>query len=154
MWLPEDEKVKRGYMTLQDYLSLFTGASREKARFMALAEAVLRQAMDLQAVVAAMPAAFSVEEAAGIQLYALAEVLGLRRSDLGENVQDGALRQYVLSKLALWRWDGSNGTAQAVLSESLPGRREMDNQDGTVSVSPAGRKDLVPAPAGVRVVFS
>ena len=63
-------------MTLQDYLSLFTGASREKARFMALAEAVLRQAMDLQAVVAAMPAAFSVEEAAGIQLYALAEEIG------------------------------------------------------------------------------
>ena len=139
-------------MTLQDYLSLFPGSSREKARFMALAQAVLQQVADLQAVVGQMPAAFSVEEAEGVQLDAIAEVLGLRRSDLGENVQDGALRQYVLSKLALWRWDGTNGTAQAVLSESLPGRRETDNQDGTVTVSPAGRKDLVPVSAGVRVV--
>ena len=138
-------------MTLQDYLSLFPGATREKARFMALAQAVLRQVVDLQAVVGQMNAAFSVEEAAGVQLDALAGILGLRRSDLGENVQDGALRQYVFSKLALWRWDGSNGMAQAVLNESLPGRRETDNQDGTVTVSPAGRKDLVPAPAGIRI---
>ena len=141
-------------MTLQDYLSLFPGASREKSRFMALAEAVLRQVLDLQAVVSQVNQSFSVEEVQGIQLDAFGKALGVRREDVGQNASDAAYRRYIQSKLALWRWDGSNGTAQAVLSESLPGRREMDNQDVTVSVSPAGRKDLVPAPAGVRVVFS
>ena len=141
-------------MTLQDYLSLFPGASREKARFMALAEAVLQQALDLQAVVRQTQAAYSVEGAEGVQLDAVAGVLGVHRADLSENAPDGALRMYLMSKLALWRWDGTNGTAQAVLEETLPGRTETDNQDGTVTVSPAGRKDLVPVSAGVRVTSS
>lgn len=140
-------------MTLQDYLSLFPGASREKPRFMALAEAVLRQVMDLQAVIGQTQAAFSVEGAEGVQLDALAGALGIRRSEIGENVPDGAFRQYIGAKLALRRWDGTNGTAQAVLDEGLPGRTETDNQDGTVTVSPDGErwKGLVPVPAGIRI---
>lgn len=39
-------------MQLSDYLALFPSASREKSRFMALAEAVLSQVMDLQNLVA------------------------------------------------------------------------------------------------------
>ncbi len=34
-------------MNMSDYLALFPGASREKPKLMALARAVLRQAMDL-----------------------------------------------------------------------------------------------------------
>jgi len=140
-------------MTLQDYLSLFPGASREKPRFMALAEAVLRQVTDLQEVIGTMNGAFSFAGAEGVQLDAFAEALGIRRAELGENVPDSAFRQYIRGKLALRRWDGKNGTAQAVLDEALPGRIETDNQDGTVTVSPDGErwKGIVAVPAGVRV---
>ena len=139
-------------MALQDYISLFPGSSREKERFMALAQAVLQQAVDLQTVVGRMQAAYSIDHAVGAQLDEIAGILGVLRSDVGENTSDADFRQYVLAKLALWRWDGSNGTVQAVLEETLPGRTETDNQDGTVTVTPEGRKDLVPISAGVRVV--
>jgi len=140
-------------MILNEYLALFTGATREKPRFMALAEAVLRQVMDLQAVIGQTQAAFSVEGAEGVQLDALAGALGIRRSELGENVPDSAFRQYIRGKLALRRWDGTNGTAQAALEEALPGRTETDNQDGTVTVSPDGErwKGIVAVPAGVTI---
>ena len=73
-------------MDLSTYISLFPAASREKARFMALAEAVLRQVMDLQSVVADINSAFSFSGAAGAQLDAFGETLGIHRADLGENV--------------------------------------------------------------------
>ena len=41
-------------MDLNTYIFLFPGATREKPRFMALAEAVLAQAADLAALAAAM----------------------------------------------------------------------------------------------------
>lgn len=139
-------------MTLQDYLALFPGNSREKPRFMALVEAVLRQVLDLQAVIADLQSAFSLAEAQGTALDAFGETLGVRREDVGQNASDAAYRRYIQSKLALWRWDGTNGTVKEILEEALPGRTETDNQDGTVTVNPQGRKELVPVSAGVRVV--
>jgi len=139
-------------MTLQDYLALFPGNSREKPRFMALVEAVLRQVLDLQAVIADLQSAFSLAEAQGTALDDFGETLGVRREDVGQNASDAAYRRYIQSKLALWRWDGTNGTVKEILEEALPGRTETDNQDGTVTVNPQGRKELVPVSAGVRVV--
>ena len=139
-------------MTLQDYLALFPGNSREMPRFMALAEAVLRQVLDLQAVIADLQSAFSLAEAQGTALDAFGETLGVRREDVGQNASDAAYRRYIQSKLALWRWDGTNGTVKEILEEALPGRTETDNQDGTVTVNPQGRKELLPVSAGGRVV--
>ena len=141
-------------MTFNEYLALFPGATREKPHFMALAGAVLRQVTDLLPLIARLQSGFSLPEAEGVQLDAFAGALGIRRSEIGENVPDGAFRQYIGAKLALRRWDGTNGTVQAVLDEGLPGRTETDNQDGTVTVSPDGDrwKALLPVPAGVRVL--
>ena len=68
------------YMDINSYLSLFPGATREKPRFMALAEAVLAQAADLAALVLALPEAYSLGHAAGRQLDCLAAALGLTRA--------------------------------------------------------------------------
>ena len=134
---------------LTDYLALFPGASREKERFMALAEAVLSQVMDLAAFVSSLPAGFSVANAEGIQLDGIAAVLGLCR-ETGRT--DEAFRQYVLAKLTLWGWDGTNEGVPAALA-AQPGVSVRDNGDGTVTVSPAGTgKDLIPVPAGIRAV--
>ena len=133
-------------MILADYLALFPGASREKTRFMALAEALLSQVMDLMALTAEMPSGFSVENAEGIQLDAIGEVLGLRRES---GMTDEAFRQYLLAKLMLWTWDGTNEGVPAVLPEGVT---ETDNGDMTVTVSSAGTdKALLPLPAGVGI---
>ena len=63
---------------LEYWLSLFPSSTREKLRFSALAEAILRQAADLAAVVAAIPSAFSILHATGLQLDAAGEACGIQ----------------------------------------------------------------------------
>ena len=136
-------------MQLSDYLSLFPSASREKPRFMALAEVVLSQVMDLQNLVSQIRAGYAVGAAAGAQLDALVAAVGLRRVSGIET--DEAFRQYLLAKLCLWGWDGSNEGVPAALS-AQPGVMVSDNGNGTVTVSPAGSDpELLPVPAGVSV---
>lgn len=129
-----------------DYLALFPGATRCKTCFMALAEAVLRQAADLQELVISMPSAFAFAAAEGIQLDAIAAAAGLSRE---AGMTDEDFRAYALAKLKCWTWDGTNAGTAAVLPAGVT---QTDNGDGTVTVSPAGtRKDLLPVPAGVGV---
>ena len=116
---------------------------------MALAEAVLSQAADLQHVVTDIRAGYAVGQAEGKQLDAGAEAMGLRRET---GMTDEAFRQFLLAKLALWTWDGTNEKVPAALS-AQPGVTVTDHSDGTVSVSPAGTNpELVPVPAGIRVI--
>ena len=136
-------------MDLNGYLALFPGASREKPRFMALAEAVLQQVVDLMALIESIQSGFSFATAVGSQLDAIAEAVGLSRE---YGMTDEDFRAYLLQKLKLWTWDGTNVNAPAVLPEGVT---ETDNLDGTVTVSPAGtRQDLLPVPAGVAAVSS
>ena len=133
-------------MELRDYGSLFPGSSREKPKFMALAEAVLGQCMDLAAVTDALPAGFSAASAVGVQLDAVAGVLGLGRE---AGMTDEVFRQYLLARLKSWTWDGTNEGMRAVLPEGVT---VTDNQDGTVTADPAGtRTELLPVPAGIRI---
>ena len=132
---------------LNDYLALFPGASREKPRFMALAQAVLQQVVDLMTLIETIQSGFSFATAEGSQLDAIAEAVGLSRE---YGMTDEDFRAYLLQKLKLWTWDGTNVNAPAVLPEGVT---ETDNRDGTVTVSPAGtRQDLLPIPAGVRKI--
>ena len=131
------------------YLSMFPAYTRDKPRFMALAEALLRQAGDLADLVSEAETGFSFAFAEGQQLDTLAAAVGLRRES---GMADEAFRQYLLAKLALWTWDGTNETVPAVLAAGLPGSTEKDNQDGTVTVEPAGiPREWLPVPAGVRI---
>ena len=137
-------------MTLTDYLSLFPGSSREHPRFMAFAGAVLRQAADLLALTASLQPGFSFAAAEGKQLDDLAAAVGLARES---GMTDETFRQYLLAKLALWTWDGTNETVPAVLAAALSGSTQYDNQDSTVTVTPAGiRQELLPIPAGIRSI--
>ena len=137
-----------------EWLSLFPGTSRDRPRFMALAEAVLRQASDLAALTAQMQAGFSFARAEGIQLDQIAAAIGLNRSDIGTDVPDETFRQYVLAKLALWTWDGTNKTVPEVLGIALPGSTQTDNGDGTVSISGAMMTERVyPVPAGIKTIL-
>ena len=137
-------------MTLTDYLALFPGATREKTRFMALAEAILRQAMDLMALTEQIQSGFSFAAAEGKQLDDIAAAVGVARP--APDCPDRDFRAYLLAKLALWTWDGTNESVPGVLGIALAGSTQEDNQDGTVTVDPAEtRNDLLPVPAGVKV---
>ena len=130
-----------------DYLQLFPGASREKPRFMALAQAVLRQVVDLMALIESIQSGFSFASADGKQLDAIAEAVGLSRES---GMTDEAFRAYLLQKLKLWTWDGTNAGVPDVLPEGVT---ETGNLDGTVTVSPVGMdKKLLPVPAGVGMI--
>ena len=140
-----------------EWLSLFPGASRDRPRFMALAEAILRQAEDLAALTAQMQAGFSFARAEGIQLDQIAEAIGLNRRDIGADVPDETFRQYLLAKLALWTWDGTNKTVPEVLGIALPGSTQTDNGDGTVSITglfPTELEKSFPIPAGIRKIHN
>ena len=135
-------------MVLNDYLALFPGTSREKARFMAMAEAVLRQAVDLMALIGEIRSGFSFATAEGAQLDAIAAAVGLSRE---YSMTDEAFRAYLLQKLKLWSWDGTNLNVPSVLPDGVT---ETDNRNGTVTVSPAGiGQDLLPIPAGIRAIY-
>ena len=127
-----------------DYLSLFSSSLREKPRFMALSAAVLRQVTDLQALVPFLESGFSFAHASGLQLDALGDSVSLPRP---AGWSDGQYRAFLLRKLKVWSWDGTNAGVPAVLSE---GETLSDNLNGTVSVSPAD--GVFPVPMGVRPV--
>ena len=145
-------------MTLEDYLGLFPGSTREKPRFMAVASAVLQQAEDLQAVVGELNAAFSPATAQGVQLDALGESLGLSRLDTtaGAAATDEVYRDFIRKKLIRWGWDGTNKSMPGIAERLQAGSVEKDNLNGTVTVTGAGLqpatvKDIYPVTGGVRV---
>ena len=143
-------------MTLNDYLSLFPGSTREKPRFLAVASALLRQVMELQTVVEELNAAFSPASAQGAQLDALGESLGLSRLDTtaGAAATDAEYRDFIRKKLIRWGWDGTNRTVPGIAERLQAGSFEKDNMNRTVTVTgagtqPAAIKDLYPITAGV-----
>ena len=145
-------------MSLADYLALFPPSSLSMSRFSALAEDILRQAADLQAVIPFLESGFSVASAAGAHLDALGESMGIPRPS---GMTDEAYRQLISVKCILWGWDGCNDSVPGLLNESLPGAFQVDNCDLSVSVSvpsgtslPAAPEELFPVPAGVRVIQS
>ena len=145
-------------MHLDDYLSLVPGSTREKARFMSLAGAVLQQVIDLQATVEELNAAFAPATARGTQLDALGESMGLSRLDTsaGAAATDEVYRDFIRKKLIRWGWDGTNKTVPGITEQLQAGSMENDNQNGTVTVTgagtqPAAVKEIYPVTGGVRV---
>jgi len=142
-----------------DYLALFPGSTREKQRFMAVAEAVLQQVTDLQAVVAQINEAFAPSSAEGTQLEALAASLSLSRLDTsaGATVTDEVFRDFIQKKLIRWSWNGTNANVPGIVTKIQPGASETDNQNGTVTITGAGTqpgpvKELFPVTAAIRVM--
>ena len=137
-------------MSLQDYLGLFPSASREKPRFIALAEAILRQAMDLMALVPSLESGFSVAQAAGLQLDAIGDSFSVLRKD---GWSDETYRGVLARKLKRNGWDGLNQSSFGYLED---GETFIENGDWTITAEtgalPIAADGLLPVPMGVRVV--
>jgi len=144
-------------LTINGYLSLFPGNTREKPRLMAVASAVLAQMMDLQGVIPEILRAYSLDNAAGATLDQIASSLGLSRLDttVGAGVSDATFRKYIRDKLILWSWDGTNKSAGEIAGKISIHSFVRDNQNGSVTVQNAGSipaedKKIFPIPGGVR----
>ena len=136
-------------MDLVFYLALFPAFSREKPRFAALAEAVLRQAADLIALVPQLASGFSFASAEGIRLDELGTSVSVPRQ---EGWSDETYRAVLLKKLKLGTWDGTNETSFDFLDE---GETLIDNCDGTVTAAtllPLPANEVLPVPIGVAAV--
>ena len=137
-------------MNLSFYLSLFPAYVREMPRFMALAEALLRQVTDLAALVSSINSGFSVGFAVGVQLDALGESFSIPRQ---EGWDDETYRSVLMRKLKRFAWDGTNKTSFDFL---LSGETFRDNDNGTVTVGigtlPLPASELLPIPMGVKTV--
>ena len=136
-------------MVLDSYLALFPAFSREKPRFSALAEAVLRQAADLIALVPSLASGFSFAFAEGIRLDALGASVSVPRQ---ESWDDETYCAVLLKKLKLNTWDGTNETSFSFVEE---GETFIDNCNGTVTAGtalPLPANEVLPIPIGVAAV--
>ena len=138
---------------MTDYVKVFSSALQGMPRFAALAQAVIGQVEDLIAVVHEMPAAFSLDQAVGVQLDILGEGFGVDRK---EGQDDETYRMRIRDKLALWRWNGTNEGVNAVLEDVSPGSMQNDRQDGSVEVTvegslPGTARELFPVSAGIGI---
>ena len=136
-----------------DYMSLFPAYTRDKPRFAALAQAVLRQAQDLIALIPSLESGFSFAQAEGAQLDSLGASVSIPRQ---EGWSDETYRSVLLKKLRLYTWDGTNEAVSRFLDE---GQAQHDNTDGSVTVQegsslPLPANELFPMPMGVRAVNS
>ena len=134
------------------WLSLFPSASRSCPRFMALAEAILRQTAYLAALAQSIVPGFSFATAVGGQLDALGASVSVPRQ---EGWNDETYRSVLLRKLKRFTWDGTNETVPDYLEE---GESLTDGGNNSVSVQASGlpldAAELLPVPVGVRAVSS
>ena len=96
-------------MNLADYVALLPSGTRGLQRFSGLFSAVLKQAVELQALVSEMETGFSLGSAVGVQLEMIGESFGIGRP---LNMTDTDYRTLIQNTLKLWRWDGTNETAR------------------------------------------
>ena len=143
-------------MNVNEMIALFSPAVRDMPKFMALAQAVLRQVADLQHIVSEIPKAFSLNETCGVQLDLIGSNFGIPRKDVPGGMTDSVYRDYLRSKLALWRWNGMNEGVPAALAAAYPDGNVVisDNVNGSVNVrvtgsTPSNMSDTIPVPAGI-----
>ncbi len=136
---------------LEAWMSLFPRYTRSKPRFAALAEALLRQAAGLWALIPQLESGFSLSFATGLQLDALGQSVSIPRQ---AGWSDEMYRSVLQRKLKLFRWDGSLDTVRDFLES---GETFSDNVNGSVTVHanaapPVSLKDWFPVLPGIRVV--
>jgi hypothetical protein len=151
------------------YLSLITSEHSDKPRFRSMLTAVLDK-IDIGVDV---DKAFDLDNAVGIQLDILGQILGLSRyltfqpSDGTSSVlSDGDYRSLLKAKIILNQWNGELDTLTDAIQKWNPSVYFVvkDNQDMTVDILAIGTNELqkelisngyvVPKPAGVKINYS
>lgn len=160
--------------TVGDYLSLITSEYQPCTKMMAWLSANLQLYSDLAQCALAIPAAFDISLASGVQLDILGGIVGQSRvmpfqpsDDVSPILDDATYRLLIQARAFQNHWDGSIGSLFTIWRSLFPGGILLitDNEDMTISLYVAGAftsiiKDLIskgfilPRPEGVLYNFT
>ena len=148
-------------MNVSYLLDMFPPETRALPNFMGLAEAILTQCVDLESCIDDISGAFSFDDAAGVQLDVMGELLGIKRPAAAS---DADYRSLIERTLAIWQWDGTLKKAREIVASLYNGTLTDNSQLGsghggeTRINLPAGSdeppRELLPVPAGVFVTVN
>ncbi len=157
---------------IQRYLDRIELQHSIRPKFTSLAAALLEKLDSAHGLMKDLPALYDVYTAAGKQLDAVGETLGVIRKDIPELVpninavpDDGLFRAILLCKIAQDNWDGTNEGLEEIWDATARRLFEMqysDNQDMSIDVTVMGHVEpdvavlldneyIIPKPAGVRL---
>ncbi|NRS20579.1 DUF2612 domain-containing protein [Brevibacillus sp. HB1.4B] len=128
-------------MAIQPYLDLITSEHYNRPKFMSWLSALLQKADDAEIISNIIPSAFDVENAVGVQLDTLGELIGRTRflpfqlADGSSPVLDDHNYQIALkAKIAQNQWDGTVPEIYDMWDSLFPDAQLMitDNQDMTM----------------------
>lgn len=159
-------------MEVTTYLNLISAAHRNKPRYRAWLSSCLQILCDIGNCAASMQKAFSVDDAAGVQLDIVGAYVGASRTlpfqptEGSRILSDTNYRKLIRAKIAQNLWDGTNESLPYLLDTSFPelGIIIKDNQDMSINAVVRGTFTtrqlemltadmLLPRPAGVSVVY-
>ncbi len=97
---------------LDHYTGLITSQHNTKPKFMATVAALVQPLVDLQAMLAQLPADFDLDDAVGVQLDAVGMWAGISRVINGDaglfSLSDDTYRLLIKTKIGANHWDGTS----------------------------------------------
>lgn len=161
-------------MLPDEYLDKITSAHISRERFMAWLKALLELICDAGTCVEGIDSAFNLENAVGIQLDIIGDIVGISRKlpYASQYVGDGIMadteyRNAIMAKILFNQWDGTNETLPLLWQSIYPSLQMTfhDNQNMTMDVEVRGVISselsemiqagmIVPVPAGVGVTYT
>lgn len=159
--------------TIQPYLDLITSQHNTKPKFMTWLSSTLSIVNDNIGMTSTIPSTFDIDNAVGVQLDVLGQILGRTRNlsfqpSNGESptLSDDNYRIALKAKILINQWDGTIPSIYNIWNSLFSDLtlNVIDNQDMTMSVVINGQIDpvinemiaagfIIPKPAGVSLTI-
>ena len=164
----------RGDSGMNKYLDLITSQYKDKPNFTAFLTAFLTPLDDTETCAKTIRTAFDIDQAEGVQLDILGQILGVSRTvnfqptTGSSTMTDEYYKLCLKARIALNTWDGTREKLEEALEQAFPESVFLvnDNQDMSMDiVYVTGSADqyllellqngyLIPKPAGVQINYS
>lgn len=155
------------------YLSLITSQYQNSPKFLAWLTAALEIICDINACIRSVEANFDIDQAIGVQLDALGQIIGVGRAvpfqptgGVSPVLDDATYRLLLNARIAQNQWDGQLASLYAIWTNLFPGGTiaVQDNQNMTATIFLAGITSsivqdlvvnglIVPRPEGVLYTY-
>lgn len=160
-------------MAIEKYLNLVTSEHRNKPNFIAWLTSALEKVEDAAGAISGITSAFDIDNAEGVQLDAIGEIVGRKRTlefqpsdGSAPKLSDSAYRMVLKAKVLQNQWDGTIPGVHSIWKTVFPQYDLIieDNQNMTMKVTVVGTSTplqniliqnhyIVPKPAGVGVIY-
>src|SRR5690348_3759758 len=159
-------------MSITKYLNLITSEHNSKPKFMSWLSAALQKVDDGMTMTNSIPSAFDINNAVGVQLDTLGQVIGQLRNigvpltSSSSILDDTHYRLVLQARIARNQWDGTIGQVYDIWNNAFPGSalQIIDNQDMTMQAVVTNLTDnlstelvtaglIIPKPMGVTLII-